>query len=207
MQKFISLVLLTAIAVSIGCGKTPTDQSKANSSGPTDIKFKDAVESNVEIPADVGSLEFVDTTGNRITLSDYESKKNVVLVFTQGFNGKLCPFCQTQTSRLVANYDKFSELDSEILVVYPGPKEHLEEFMSVAAKEEKSQTGKVPFPIVLDEDLVATTFFDIKNLHAKPSTFIIDKNLKVQLAYVGNDTTSDRPSVKAMLEKIKTINQ
>ncbi|MFK7769728.1 MAG: peroxiredoxin family protein [Mariniblastus sp.] len=210
MQKFTSIVFLAIIAVIAaltGCGETTSNQPIASPHDPANIKFKDSVETNVEIPTEVGALEFVDTNGNRITLSDFEGKKNVVLVFTQGFNGALCPFCQTQTSRLVANYEKFSELDSEILVVYPGPKDHLDEFMTVAAKEAKSQTGKVPFPIVLDEDFVATTFFDIKSLHAHPSTFIIGKNLKVQLAYVGQDKTADRPSVKAMLEKIETLNR
>lgn len=140
-------------------------------------------------------------------MKDYLGQKNVVLVFTEGFNGMLCPYCQTQTSRLIANYDKFKEIDTEILVVYPGKRDHLDEFIEAALKTEKKEVDEIPFPIVLDEDFTATDFFDIHSMHAHPSTFVIDKSGAVQLAYVGKDMSADRPSVKAILGKLKSANQ
>ena len=170
-----------------------------------DMKFKDKVESNVELPKDISELTFVAKDGGSISLKDYFGKKHVVLVFTEGFNGMICPFCKTQTSRLIANYEEFTKRESEVIVVYPGPEEHLDEFLEAALVTEKRQVDKVPFPIVLDTDFSATNYFDIHSMHAHPSTYLIDKQGAVQFAYVGKDMTADRPSIKAILNKIDEV--
>lgn len=172
---------------------------------PKDIKFKDEIDSNVELPTKVGEIVFTNIEGVDLKLADYFGKKNLILVFTQGFNGMLCPFCKTQTSRLVANYDKFQERDCEIIVVYPGPEDHLDEFVEAARTHEKKQVDRVPFPIVLDKEFVATDFFDIHSMHAHPSTYLIDKNGSVKFAYVGADMTADRPSIKALLARLDQL--
>ena len=182
------------------------DNVKPQMPDPASIEFKDSVETNTKPPDNIGQLVFTDTNGAKIALNSFVGKKNVVLVFTKGFNGMLCPFCKTQTSRLVANYSKFENLQTEVLVVYPGPRDHVDEFMQAALTIEKAQVDAVPFPIVLDEDFVATNFFNIRDKHAIPSTYVIDKQGAVQLAYVGANTTADRPSVKAILEKIENVN-
>ena len=67
---------------------------------PEDIVFKEEVTSNVEIPDGLNELVFVDKDGERVSLESYLGKKNLVLVFTEGFaGGMLCPFCKTQTAR------------------------------------------------------------------------------------------------------------
>ena len=183
------------------------DNSGANSlmPSPEDIRFRDAVESNVEAPDGLDGLVFVDTNGKRVSLNDYLGKKNVVLVFTEGFaGGMLCPFCKTQTSRLVANYDRFADLDSEVLVVYPGSRDHLDEFVEAAKKSEKAEVDQIPFPLLLDEDLNAVGYFDIASNLAHPSTYIIDKRGNVRLAYVGTDMTADRPSIRSMLNLLES---
>ncbi|MEM9367987.1 MAG: redoxin domain-containing protein [Planctomycetota bacterium] len=175
---------------------------------PEDIVFKDHVESNVDMPIGLDGLVFFDTQGKRVALESYLGRKNVVLVFTEGFaGGMLCPFCKTQTSRLVANYDKFAALDTEVLVVYPGAREHLDEFIDAAKTNEKSVVDRIPFPLVLDENLSAVGFFQIASNLAHPSTFIIDKQGDVRLAYVGADMTADRPSIDAMLSVVETANK
>lgn len=172
---------------------------------PKDMKFKDELESNVEAPKDISELVFTNKDGSKIKLADYLGKQNVILVFTEGFNGMLCPFCKTQTSRLVANYEKFQDRDCEVIVVYPGAEDHLDEFVEAALKTEKEQVDEVPFPIVLDKDFKATDFFDIHSMHAHPSTYLIDKQGNVKFAYVGNDMTADRPSVKALLGRLDNL--
>lgn len=170
----------------------------------SDIVFKDSVKSNIEVPTGLDGLAFFDTEGKRVPLKQYLGKKHVVLVFTEGFSGgMLCPFCKTQTSRLVANYDKFAELDTEVLVVYPGTRERLDEFINAAKTTEKSEVDSIPFPLVLDEKLSAVGYFNIASNLAHPSTFIIDKRGDVRLAYVGADMSADRPSIKAMLGVIR----
>ena len=172
---------------------------------PKDMKFKDDIESNVKPPAATKELVFTSKDGSKIKMADYLGKKNVILVFTEGFNGMLCPFCKTQTSRLVANYKKFKERDCEVIVVYPGAEDHLDEFIEAALKTEKEQVDDVPFPIVLDKDFKATDFFDIHSMHAHPSTYLIDKQGNVKFAYVGTDMTADRPSVKALLNRLDNL--
>lgn len=171
-----------------------------------EIVFHDEVESNVEAPVGLDGLVFFSTSGDRVALKDYVGKKNVVLVFTEGFNGMLCPFCKTQTSRLVANYGKFKQTDTEVLVVYPGTRSHLDEFIDAARTTGKKQVDAVPFPILLDEDFGATEYFKIRSNLAHPSTFIIDKAGNVRLAYVGADMTADRPSIRAMLKVLQSAN-
>lgn len=187
-----------------GCGETSTDTVAVADSSPdkSEVVFKDSVESNTEIPEGLDGLVFIDTNGKRIALKSYIGKKNIVLVFTEGFAGMLCPFCKTHTSRLVANYDKFKDLDTEVLVVYPGARDHLDEFVD-AARTQEANVDDVPFPIVLDEDFSATSFFNIRSNLAHPSTFIIDKSGNVKLGYVGEDMTSDRPSISAMLKVLE----
>ena len=176
-------------------------------SNPSEIVFKDEVVSNIEVPPGLDELIFLDTTGKRITLGSYLGNKNVVLVFTEGFGGgMLCPFFKTQTSRLVANYDKFTHLDTEVVVVYPGARDHLDEFIEAATNNEKAEIDRIPFPLVLDENLSAVGHFNIASNLAHPSTFIIDKQGNVRLAYVGADMTADRPSIAAMLDILKSTN-
>ena len=195
----------TALSPATGKPTAPSSMTtmggmKMKMPNPADIKFKDNVQSNVDVPTGLDGLIFVDTDGKRVSLEYYLGKKNVVLVFTEGFaGGMLCPFCKTQTSRLVANYDKFAELDTEILVVYPGSHDHLDEFVEAAKKNEQTTVERIPFPLLLDEDLKAVGYFNISSNLAHPSTFIIDKRGNVRLAYVGADMTADRPSVASML--------
>ena len=158
------------------------------------------------MPAGLDGLVFLDTAGRRVALSSYLGKKNVVLVFTEGFSGMLCPFCKTQTSRLIDNYQKFQALDAEVLVVYPGTRDHVDEFIEAAMKTEKRQVDEVPFPIVLDEEMKAVDFFSIRSNLAHPSTYVIDKKGNVKLAYVGKDMSADRPSVMAILAQIEASN-
>ena len=72
---------------------------------------------------------------------------------------------------------------------------------------DKRQVDEVPFPLLLDEDLKAVSFFNIASNLAHPSTFIIDKQGNIRLAYVGADMTADRPSVSAILGVLSTANE
>lgn len=171
----------------------------------SDIVFKDDVETNTTSPDSLEGLKFFDTSGAPFLLSQYAGKTNVVLVFTEGWTGMLCPFCKTQTARLIANYAEFQNLDTEIVIVYPGNSDHLQEFTEAARTTDKGQVDRVPFPIVLDPSLEAVEFFNIRSNLAHPSTYIIDKQGRIQFAYVGNDKSADRPSVKALLRTLTAL--
>ena len=149
-------------------------------------------------------MDFVDTEGNEMGISDYEGQKNLLIVFTRGFSGRICPYCTTQTSRLISNYRDFAKRDTEVLLVFPGSTEQLPQFkkagLLVAGEE------SVPFPILLDRDLQAVEKLGIQAQLAKPSTFILNKNGDVVLSYVGN-SPQQRPSVKALLDVLDSLQE
>lgn len=201
-------IALVFIIASLGCSSSENDPyaqvaTKAKQQGRTSVFWDDA-ETNTQLPMDINELTFVDTSGKQVKLEDYRGKKNVVLVITRGFSGRLCPFCRTQSSRLVANYEDFAKRDAEILLVYPGGSEHLEEFIDAAKVSEKKEVDQIPFPILLDSDLKAVNFLQIAADLAFPSTYILDKEGDVRFAYVGEEI-NDRPSVKAMLAQLDKI--
>ncbi len=204
-----SIAWLFATATLVGCDKKSLPPRvvdpiavASESESTDDIRFHYLVESNREDDGTVAGLSFIDTDGETVSVDQYKGKQNVLLVFTRGFSGSLCPFCTTQTSRLIANYDEFKSRDTEVLLVYPGSKDQIEEFMQ--AGMEGSGKDAFPFPVLLDEELAAVNRLGIAAHLAFPSTFLIDKLGNVRLSYVGS-TPSDRPSIRALLEQIDAI--
>ncbi len=180
-----------------------TTEGSMSSDPSEDVVFREHVSSNRDDDGTLESLSFVDSEGGTVSLRSYQGKQNVLLVFTRGFNGTICPFCTTQTSRLIANYDKFRNRETEVLLVYPGSKAQLPDFL--AASRKPTNVDVFPFPVLLDEDLAAVNQLGIAAHLAFPSTFLIDRRGNVRLSYVGS-TPSDRPSIGALLEQIDKIN-
>jgi peroxiredoxin len=205
----LAFAILCSLCVGCNDGKSlpsrqglPSEGPESISSPVADFKFLDEVQSNREDDGTVSDLQFVDTEGNTVRLDQFKGKKNVLLVFTRGFSGQLCPFCTTQTSRLIANYDQFTKRDAEVLLVYPGSKEQLPMFKEASTASSGSES--FPFPVLLDEDLAAVNRLGIAAQLAFPSTFIIDKQNKVRLSYVGSNP-ADRPSIKALLAQLDRL--
>lgn len=186
------------------CESKPKYNYGYGAKNPDDIKFKESVATNAEVPANAAELEFIDTAGQTATIGEYREKKNLLLVFTRGFTSPICPFCQTQTSRLVSNYDQFKQHDTEVLLVYPGAKGQLDEFLKTVKTVDKGQVENVPFRILLDDGLDAVRFFGIEEVRASPATYIFDKQGRTQFAYVGG-SESDRPSIKAIVEQLERL--
>lgn len=209
----VSVTFFVAALAILGCDSSsdplpppdlgPEGDINSYSSMAANHKFEDDVKSNRDDDGALGEVEFVDTDGNTVKLDQFKGDKNILLVFTRGFSGQLCPYCTTQTSRLIASYDKFVALDTEILLVYPGQKEQLGDFKKASMTE--SEEDEFPFPVLLDEDLTAVNRLEIAAQLAQPSTFIIDKEGSVRLAYVGSNP-ADRPSVKALLAQLEALN-
>jgi peroxiredoxin len=164
--------------------------------------FRDDAQTNTKVEAGKLDLVLKDSAGKSLDLKQYRGKKNLVVVVTRGFPGYVCPNCSAQTSRLVANYPEFVKRDAEVLVVFPGPAGHLQDFVKAA----RSQAGDaaVPFPLLLDEEFKAVEQLGIKADLAKPATYILDKQGKVVFAYVGANT-ADRPSLKAVLGQLDRL--
>jgi peroxiredoxin len=174
------------------------------------IQFKDEAATNADPGSALLGLEFVDSTGNKVTPKSYVGKKNLVLVMTRGYTGSICPYCSTYTSGLIANYKAITDRDSDVVVVYPiersDQSRHLGEFLNNTFKRSTPPALKTPFPVVLDVQLKAVDALGIRKELSKPATYILDKKGQVRFAYVGQ-SLSDRPSIKVILQQLDAIKQ
>lgn len=206
MRSSIALLLFVVLT---GCAADPYATPYGNATGDS-IQFADDLTANTAVEDDITGLEFTDKEGKQIALKDYLGKKPLVLVITRGYSGAICPYCATQTSRLIANYEKFREKNAEVIVVYPLEKPadqpNVDLFVAKAVAGLPAAEHKVPFPLLLDVELKAVDKLGIRRSLSKPATYIFDKEGKVQFAYVGN-SVSDRPSVKAMLAQLDRLNK
>lgn len=187
-----------------------------------DEAFLSSVESNTAEPADLLDLPLVDAAGAPVQLRKQLGGRNLVIVITRGYlSGSaggdstprmpnqpgICIYCATQTSELAANMAAFAQHNAAVLAVVPVRSREeaagLNEFY--AAAQEKGATDPLPFPVVLDVELKAVDKLGIRSQLAHPSAYIIDKDGKVRLAYVGR-SAADRPSAAALLERLGQIN-
>jgi peroxiredoxin len=195
LARALTAGLLLAAAA---CSKEPLPYTFAAN------KFKDDVRTNVAVTPEQLALSFVDGAGQPVSLADFRGQKPVVLVVMRGFPGYVCMFCSAQTAMLVKNHGEFVKRGAEVLVVYPGPRERLDDF--VRTSREQVENAAVPFRILLDPDFKAVDQLGIRGELAKPSTYILDRQGQVRFAYVGG-SASDRPSLKALLEQLDQLNQ
>lgn len=195
-----AVVALGAAALLISCN------ARAPEPLPPDLSeysLRDDIEDgNSRPPTGLDGLTFKDGQGRPFDLRQFRGKKHVVLVVTRGFPGYICPYCNAQTSSLIRNYEEFRKRGAEVLVVFPGSKEHVAEFIAAV----RAQVGDMPFPfpLLLDEDLSAVDDLGIRGDQAKPSTYIITQQGQIHFAHVGT-SRSDRPSVKVLLRKLDDL--
>jgi peroxiredoxin len=191
-----------------GCARTPPTAPQfdfTNSPGYRPVEFKDTAPANVRVDSAAFPQTFVDAEGNPVDLSRYRGKQKVVLVVLRGmpreYKGDFCPSCLAQAGSLMAHKPEFVRRGAEVLVVFPGPSERLGEFLQKAR-------GRVPgepeqaLRVLLDRECSACDQLGIRDDLAKPSTYILDTQGNVVYAYVG-ETSTDRPSVKAVLAQIE----
>ena len=192
-----------------GCGRYAPGDS-ADLTGPADIHFLDDAATNAAPGDAILNLQFVDQAGKTVRPRDLIGAKNLVVVFTRGYNGSICPYCSSYTSSLITNYPKISERATEVLVVYPIAKpdqsQRLDEFLKATFIRSGDGVTKTPFPVVLDIELKAVDTLGIRKDLAKPATYILDKVGHVRFAYVGK-SLSDRPSIKVILKQLDTLRE
>ncbi|HET6426193.1 MAG TPA: redoxin domain-containing protein [Planctomycetaceae bacterium] len=177
--------------------------------GTGEITFLDAVATQETPATDFAAVPMTTADGRTITLKDLAAGKPLIAVFTRGYAGSICPYCSSQTSRLIANYAEFQKRDTEVVVIYPLEKpedtHRLNEFMAkVNENNTQPATQVAPFPMLVDIGLKAVDVLGIRRDLSKPATYILDEQGAVRFAYVGK-SLADRPSVKALLEQLDAM--
>ncbi|MBI4613602.1 MAG: peroxiredoxin family protein [Planctomycetes bacterium] len=170
------------------------------------VEFQD-VSSNEptgEAPPGEGELTFVDSNGQARSLAEFRGRP-VILVFTRGFPGYICPLCTTYTAQIAAAYPELKALGVEVLLVFPGDRTKVDPFVKAcrAILEEEGQ-GSLPFPVLLDPDLAAVDQFHLRADLSRPATYIIDGSGLVRYAYVGK-LPHERPAVERLQAELSRI--
>ena len=180
----------------------PVDQVTFNSDTPN---VKEGTITTAGVKAKVKTEEaavFIDSNGNEVGLSSFLGKP-LLLVFTRGFPGYICPMCTTYTAQITVNHQKFVDLGAEVLVVFPGRAAQVDNFVA-ACKEIADSDNALPFPVLLDPDLKAVAAFNIRADMSLPATYIFDGKGVVRWGFVG-EKPHERPSVECLLEEVAKL--
>ena len=199
--SLILAVLFAIMAVFSGCAQEDPYYTT------TEIKFLDSVTSQASPKEQFSSLPLSLNSGETATLTQLSAGKNLVVVFTRGFSGAVCPYCSAQTSSLVTQYEEFQKRNTEVVVIYP--LNNVEDasrrgmFLERVNLLNQAPPGReLPFPLVVDFGLKAVDLLGIRKDLSKPATYILDSQGNVRFAYVG-ESLADRPSVKAILAQLE----
>ena len=209
------MILLTVLVV--GCGETPPADPYANSGddsgygdyggyyGTDEIMFLDEASSNASLDAGLTEISFTESSGDERKIGELAPGKTIVVVVTRGNTIPICPYCSTQTARLIKNYEAFKELGAEVAVVYPietrDDGSRLTNFLDDVKTKLDDPSNPVPFPVLLDVELKGVDQLGIRKDLSKPATYIVDSAGNVQYAYVG-EHIGDRPGVPALLAEV-----
>lgn len=205
----LSALLLVA---PLGCSSTPepAPQKEKEPKGAKRFTFKDDLASNRETGKELdggAQASFVAPDGQVRQLSEWRGKA-LVLVFTRGFAGFVCPYCTTYTAQLAERYQELVGLGADVLLVYPAKADDQEtkaRFVKAVeeALAEDGVTG-IPFPVFLDPGLKAVQSFNLSGDLSKPSTFVLDAKGVVTYAYVGA-SPDERPSVDRIVKELTAL--
>ncbi len=181
-----------------------TQDAQGNPVKPVDqVEFLRDAKPNAPTGGAVEPATFLDSQGHSVSLADYKGKKSVVLVFTRGFSGYICPLCTSYTAQIAYRYKDIAAAGAEVLVVFPGSPEKVADFIR-AAREilEQEGPGALPFPVLLDVTLKNVKAFGIQGDLARPSTYVIDRDGTVLYSFVG-DQPHERPDVQTILTVLR----
>jgi peroxiredoxin Q/BCP len=135
----------------------------------------------------------IDQNGDKVKLSSFKNKKNVVLYF---YPKDMTPGCTTEACDFRDNFKKFK--DTEILGVSIDSPERHQKFI---------EKQNLPFTLISDEDKKVVEKYGVwqeKSMYGKKfmgivrSTFIIDKTGKIRKIY-------PKVKVKGHVEEVMAI--
>jgi thioredoxin-dependent peroxiredoxin len=140
-----------------------------------------------------------DAEGRSVSLYDLTNRHKVVLVVLRGYPGYQCPVCTKQVGELIQNAKQFEEMNTHVLLVYPGTGENLRD-----RGREFTQNLSLPanFTFVTDPDYSFVSLYhlrwDAEGETAYPSTFVIDRQNVIRYAKI-SESHGDRAPVDQVL--------
>ncbi len=139
-------------------------------------------------------FELIDIKGNKISLSDYKDKKNVLIVFNRGF---MWPYCKKHMTQLRDEVEILEKFDIVVLIVGP---EKPDSFRKYWEKESLPFVG-LPDPKHSVANLYGQEVKIIK-LGRMPAQMLIDKKGILKYSFYGN-SMADIPELSEVIDILK----
>lgn len=143
--------------------------------------------------------------GNTVDLRQFYHEKPVVVVVLRGWPGYQCSICTRQVGSFVAEADNFAKHGADVLLVYPGPSEELQEHARDFSKDFNLPKN---FYFALDPDYQMVNKYGIRWNASKetayPSTFVIDKNGEVVYEKISH-SHGDRSTPQEVAEVLSRL--
>lgn len=167
MKQFTIFSIVTLVILSINLS-AQSEKNTANREAVTGIQISDTVE----------DFTLTSTTGDRISLSQYDDAKGYIVVFTSN----VCPFAIANEERLIEIHNETGPKGYPVIAINSngGQEENLE------AMKSKVDDINIPFAYLKDDSSLYEKFGAIKT----PHVFLIDNTMT--LRYTGSIDDSPR---------------
>ncbi|MGE4003373.1 MAG: peroxiredoxin family protein, partial [Planctomycetaceae bacterium] len=135
----------------------------------------------------VADFELPSLAGGTVKLSEVVKQGPTAVIVLRGFPGYQCPLCRKQVQAFTKEAAGFEEVGARVLLIYPG------DVNDLAAKAKEflgAQELPEGFQLLIDPGYSFTNAWNLRwdapKETAYPSTFVIDKDLKVKMAKVSD---------------------
>ncbi len=152
----------------------------------------------VEVPKDAPAappFELPDQQRAAVSLAQLRATGPVVLVF---YRGDWCPYCRAQLDRIQARLGELQATDARVVAITVDTPDQ-----SLALAKKRGYQ----FPILQDEAGRIGSQYGVWDKEAElhlPATFIVDREGKIRLRYVG-EGKRDRVTVDQVLAVLKDV--
>lgn len=140
--------------------------------------------------------------GKTISLAETLKEGPAVVVVLRGWPGYQCPICTRQVGDLIVRAKDFNAEKATVLLIYPGPADHLKEHAAEFAIDKSLPAN---FRFVIDPDYGFTNAWklrwDAQGETAYPSSFVIDRGGVVRFAKV-SQSHGGRASTAELLNAV-----
>ncbi|MBK8619765.1 MAG: peroxiredoxin family protein [Anaerolineales bacterium] len=123
------------------------------------------------IEAKIGSFapdfHLLATNGQKVSLSDFRGKSNVIMFFIRETT---CPQCRTHVAQLGRMYEQFREAGAEIIVILGE---------NVEKAREYAEGINLPFPILADPGRNVYNLYELEKyflLFQRTASLVVDKD-------------------------------
>jgi len=174
--KYLKMKLILCIClVAITGVYTVTYANRLSKSGDvTEIKQS----GGYQIGDAVGNFSSKNVDGRMISLSDFNSSKGIIVVFTSNH----CPFAKAYEDRIIALNNKYASQGFPVIAINPSdPGTHMDD--SFEKMKERASSKGYNYPYLADESQAITKAFGAART---PQVYVLSKtNGKFTVRYIG----------------------